>query len=80
MVRALVGCLISVGEGRQSPAWASEVLTNRERVTGFAVAPAHGLTLEEVGYPEPDALAEQAEQARARRVIEDVNDGPESDD
>ena len=70
MVRALVGCLIAVGEGRQRPAWAAEVLSGRERAPGFSVAPAHGLTLEEVGYPSDDQLAEQAEQARARRVLE----------
>jgi tRNA pseudouridine38-40 synthase len=32
-----------------------------------AVVPAHGLTLEAVGYPDPAALADQAERARARR-------------
>lgn len=69
MVRALVGCLIAVGEGRRTPEWAETVLAGRERTTGFSVAPAHGLTLEEVGYPEVDRLALQAEQARARRVL-----------
>ncbi|MFL6023351.1 MAG: tRNA pseudouridine(38-40) synthase TruA [Marmoricola sp.] len=71
MVRALVGCLIAVGEGRQGADWAESVLAGRERTSGFSVAPAHGLTLEEVGYPPAEALATQAEQARARRVLPD---------
>jgi tRNA pseudouridine38-40 synthase len=70
MVRALVGCLIAVGEGRQQPEWAASVLTGRERTTGFSVAPALGLTLEEVGYPDEAGLAVQAEQARAKRVLD----------
>jgi tRNA pseudouridine38-40 synthase len=69
MVRALVGCLVAVGEGRQSPDWAAAVLSGRERTAGFSVAPAHGLTLEEVGYPDEEGLAAQAEQARARRTL-----------
>ncbi|WP_246004738.1 tRNA pseudouridine(38-40) synthase TruA [Nocardioides marmorisolisilvae] len=69
MVRALVGCLIAVGEGKQTPEWAEAVLAGRERTPGFSVAPAHGLTLEEVGYPDDEGLAAQAEQARARREL-----------
>ena len=37
------------------------------------VAPAHGLTLEEVGYPPDDELAAQAEAARRLRTLEDVD-------
>ena len=54
MVRSLVGCLLAVGEGRRSVDWAAEVLAAERRDSAVAVAPAHGLTLEEVGYP-PDA-------------------------
>ena len=32
------------------------------------MAHAHGLTLEEVGYPDDDELAARAEQTRARRL------------
>jgi tRNA pseudouridine38-40 synthase len=60
-----------VGEGRESPEWAAEGMASRERVTGFAVAPAHGLTLEEVGYPADDQLAAQAVDARNRRTLGD---------
>jgi tRNA pseudouridine38-40 synthase len=67
MVRALVGCLLAVGEGRHEPQWAAEVLARRTRDPRVAVVHAHGLTLEEVGYPADDELAAQAERARARR-------------
>lgn len=67
MVRSLVGCMTAVGEGRRAPAWAAEVLAAKVRVSDLTVAPAHGLTLEEVGYPDPAELAEQAERTRNRR-------------
>lgn len=66
MVRSLVGCLLVVGERRRAPAWAGEVLAAAVRDPAVPVVPAHGLTLEEVGYPVDGELAEQA--ARTRRV------------
>lgn len=71
MVRSLVGCMLAVGEGRKPPTWAGEVLAAAVRDPGVVVVPAHGLTLEEVGYPPVDQLAEQAERARARRVLDE---------
>ncbi|GAA2136479.1 tRNA pseudouridine(38-40) synthase TruA [Nocardioides koreensis] len=68
MVRALVGCLLAVGEGRRPVAWAGEVLGARVRDPAVTVAHAHGLTLEEVGYPADRELAARAEQTRARRT------------
>ena len=70
MVRALVGCLLAIGEGRRPVAWAGEVLRAQVRDPAVTVAHAHGLTLEEVGYPADDALAARAEQTRARRTTE----------
>ena len=67
MVRSLVGCLLAVGEGRRPVGWPAEVLAAGARDPAVAVVPAHGLTLEEVGYPEPAGLAARAERARARR-------------
>ncbi|MFL6062338.1 MAG: tRNA pseudouridine(38-40) synthase TruA [Marmoricola sp.] len=69
MVRSLVGCLTAVGEGREAPEWAAEVLAGRVRPPSVTVAPPHGLTLEEVGYPDAEGLAVQAETARARRSL-----------
>ena len=69
MVRSLVGCLLTVGEGRRPVAWAGEVLAAGVRDPAVTVVPPHGLTLEEVGYP-PDAdLAVRAGQTRTRRAL-----------
>ena len=67
MVRSIVGALLAVGEGRKGPDWPSGLLPCRERVSGVAVAPAHGLTLVEVGYPPDAELAARIEQTRKRR-------------
>ena len=67
MVRALVGASIAVGIGRIAPERMGELLTAVRRSGEFAVAPAYGLTLVEVGYPPDDELAGQAERARATR-------------
>ena len=66
MVRSLVGALWAVGEGRKDAAWPGSLLPCRERVSGVAVAPPHGLTLLEVGYPPDDELAARVEQTRNR--------------
>jgi tRNA pseudouridine38-40 synthase len=52
MVRNLVGALAEIGRGRAAPTWAAELLAGRDRTKGAATAPAHGLTLVEVYYPE----------------------------
>ncbi len=72
MVRALVGSLVAVGEGRQPTTWPAEVMAGRRRDAGVRVLHAHGLTLEEVGYPEGAELAAQAERARAKREAIDA--------
>jgi len=67
MVRSLVGCLLAVGEGRRDVDWAGAVLAAAQRDSAVAVAPAHGLTLEEVGYPPDAELGARVEITRARR-------------
>jgi tRNA pseudouridine38-40 synthase len=67
MVRSLVGCALAVGEGRRPPEWAGDVLAAGLRDSAVSVAPAHGLTLEEVGYPPAAELAARVEVTRARR-------------
>ena len=69
MVRSLVGCLVAVGEGRRDPEWARDVLVARRRDSAVTVVQAHGLTLEEVGYPADDELAAQAERSRVVRTL-----------
>jgi tRNA pseudouridine38-40 synthase len=50
MVRALVGTLVRVGEGKLDPAEVAEILRARDRSRTPNMAPAHGLTLERVVY------------------------------
>ncbi|MGH3772801.1 MAG: tRNA pseudouridine(38-40) synthase TruA [Pseudonocardiaceae bacterium] len=68
MVRSLVGALLAVGEHRRPPAWPATLLRHTTRTSDVTVAPAHGLTLVGVDYPDDDQLAARAEQTRARRV------------
>ena len=72
MVRALVGSLIAVGEGRQPTTWPAEVMAGRRRDAGVRVVHPHGLTLEEVGYPDDAELSAQSERARATREAIDA--------
>lgn len=68
MVRALVGSLLVVGEGRRTPDWPAQVLARRVRDPAVPVVPAHGLTLEEVRYPPDAELAARARETRRRRT------------
>ncbi len=67
MVRSLVGALVEVGSGRRDPAWLPAVAAAARRDGAVPVLPAHGLTLEEVGYPADGALADRVRAARTRR-------------
>lgn len=66
MVRALVGSLLVVGEGRAAEDHLARRLAARTH-DGMQVAPAHGLTLVEVAYPLAAELAERASLTRRRR-------------
>lgn len=67
MVRALVGAFLAVGDGRWPVSRPAELLAAGVRVPAIPTAPAHGLTLVAVGYPEPADLADQARRARRWR-------------
>ncbi|WP_062383906.1 tRNA pseudouridine(38-40) synthase TruA [Demequina iriomotensis] len=69
MVRSLVGALLTVGEGRRDLDWLALVAASEGRSQAIAVAPAHGLTLEEVSYPDDALLAARAEATRGRRTL-----------
>ena len=69
MVRALVGAVVPVGLGRADVSFPAEVLRAGIRDPRVKVMPAHGLSLEEVGYPPDDELASRAEAARALRCL-----------
>jgi tRNA pseudouridine38-40 synthase len=72
MVRALVGALLPVGEGSRPVSWPAEVLAATVRDPAVRVVPAHGLSLEEVRYPEPGLLAVRAALTRRVRVADDA--------
>jgi tRNA pseudouridine38-40 synthase len=67
MVRSLVGALLAVGEGRRPPGWPAAVLAAGVRDPAVRVVPAHGLCLEEVGYPPAADLAARAAVTRTVR-------------
>jgi tRNA pseudouridine38-40 synthase len=67
MVRSIVGALLAVGDGRRGDAWPAEILAASVRDSSVTVAPAHGLTLDEVRYPPDDQLAARAQQTRTFR-------------
>ena len=70
MVRALVGACLAAGDGRLAAGRAVELRDAATRTSEFAVVPAKGLTLVEVGYPPDEELAARVEQTRAQRSFE----------
>ena len=74
MVRALVGCLMAVGEGRRDGDWAVAVLAGRQRDPAVRVVRPHGLTLEEVAYPVEAELAARAAASRRLRTLDAPGD------
>jgi len=70
MVRALVGAVVAVGEGRRPVEWPAQVLVAGQRHPAVVVMPAHGLSLEEVFYPPDAELGRRAREARVRRIAD----------
>ncbi|MER7890328.1 tRNA pseudouridine(38-40) synthase TruA [Micromonospora sp. NPDC094482] len=69
MVRSLVGAMLVAGDGRRPVDWPAGLLDRRERSSEVTVAPAHGLTLVAVGYPDdPAEYARRADLTRRLRV------------
>ncbi len=70
MVRSLVGAMLVVGDGRRPADWPAGLLARRERSSEVTVAPAHGLTLVVVGYPDdPAEYASRADPTRRLRTV-----------
>ena len=67
MVRSIVGAVVRVGQGRYDAAWPAQRLEARVRDATVVMAPAHGLVLDAVYYPDARELAERARVTRARR-------------
>lgn len=60
MVRAIAGTLMAVGRGERPASWVREVLEARDRTSGGVTAPASGLYLVGVRYPESFNLPQGA--------------------
>jgi len=56
MVRNIAGALMAVGKGKQKVDWIESLLAGRDRTKSAATAPAAGLYLIDVGYPEQYAI------------------------
>mgnify|MGYP000849953755 FL=1 len=69
MVRSLIGALTMVGSGQRPGSWLASLADAASRCGEVRVMPAHGLTLEEVGYPPDHLLAARAAQTRATREL-----------
>jgi tRNA pseudouridine38-40 synthase len=52
MVRNIVGTLVEVGRGKQTPDWIAQVIEAKNRCEAGPTAPPHGLFLVRVDYPE----------------------------
>lgn len=52
MVRAIVGTLLEVGLGKAAPSSIESIIIAKDRKKAGAAAPAHGLFLAEVNYPQ----------------------------
>lgn len=55
MVRIITGTLLQVGTKHFTPEYVKELLTCKDRSKGGACAPAHGLFLVEIAYPDLEA-------------------------
>lgn len=78
MVRSLVGALLAVGDGRTPVERPRELLAAQVRTSAVQAAPARGLTLMAVDYPEPEALRQRTALTRAVRQAAEVAPDPQA--
>lgn len=69
MVRSLMGAMTAIGTGARDAEWLRRTVASPVRANDVTVMPAHGLCLEEVGYPADEELANRAKQARNFRTL-----------
>lgn len=60
MVRNISGVLMAIGIGKRPVDWAKQILAARDRTKGGVTAPAHGLYLINVDYPEEFGIPKPA--------------------
>ena len=73
MVRSIVGCLISVGEGKQDTGYPKRVLDSKARQDEVVTMPAHGLVLEKIIYAPDEELMARQEVTRAKRDSAEID-------
>lgn len=73
MVRSLVGAVTSVATGKRSLEWCASLLTAGSRDSSILVAPAVGLTLQEVDYPPEEQYEKQSQITRKKRTLSDCD-------
>ena len=56
MVRNIAGVLMAIGCGKEEIGWAEKVLALKDRTLGGVTAPAQGLYLVDIDYPEQFAI------------------------
>ena len=59
MVRGLIGAVLAIGEGKFDKAWLENYLAGKEREAHVFAAPALGLTLVDVKYPDASEYAKR---------------------
>ena len=74
MVRALIGTMVYIGEGRFPITWAKEVLDQKERPSDSVVFPAKGLTFVGVDYPADSELKSRILKTMQHRDVESDNE------
>ena len=74
MVRALIGTMVYIGEGRFPITWAKDVLEQRERPSDSVVFPAKGLTFVGVDYPADSELKSRILKTMQHRDVESDNE------
>lgn len=73
MVRNMIGVLIKVGYGEKPVTWVKEVLDAKSRSSAGITAPAHGLYLMKVDYPDHFQLPQRAfDLSKSGASFEDV--------
>lgn len=70
MVRALVGAVISIGEGKRTKEWLAQYLAGAVKDPGVFMAPGHPLTLTHVEYPDESEYAARIEKTLKNRQVE----------
>lgn len=73
MVRAIVGSIVSVAEGRLTVEELEQVQKGAKRTSRFRVVAPSGLSLEEVSYPGEINMGFQAQSARRRRELGEIS-------